>query len=355
MPPRSRSRSPAPRRSTPTKSTKITSKPTSSSSFSPQLVYAINYFGSCAVYTLAGPFLILLNNRILHEHAFPYPIMLTALGPAFAAATAYLLLGIGAIKFTKPELLTSRRFRYASAWPIGALSALTLALGNASYVHLSVATCQMLKAFTPAITLMLLFALRIDFPTMAEMACVVAITIGTVMTSWGGEIALPAVGLVLQLGANFAEAARIVLSQQLLSERRLPMLEMQYHVAPPQLAALLISSFILELDTPSERQKALDAMLAAPWPFVAAGVLGLGLQVAGLLAVKIADSVAVKLLGVARGAALVLFEAATMPDTAPSPIQLCGYGTSLTSFVVYTWLRLRVAPSSSPIKKRKKA
>ena len=279
--------------------------------------------------------------------------MLTALGPAFAAVTAYLLLGIGAIKFTKPELLTSRRFRYASAWPIGALSALTLALGNASYVHLSVATCQMLKAFTPAITLMLLFALRIDFPTMAEMACVVAITIGTVMTSWGGEIALPAIGLVLQLGANFAEAARIVLSQQLLSERRLPMLEMQYHVAPPQLAALLISSFILELDTPSERQKALDAMLAAPWPFVAAGVLGLGLQVAGLLAVKIAGSVAVKLLGVARGAALVLFEAATMPDTAPSPIQLCGYGTSLTSFVVYTWLRLRVAPSSSPIKKKK--
>ena len=244
--------------------------------------------------------------------------MLTALGPAFAAATAYLLLGIGAIKFTKPELLTSRRFRYASAWPIGALSALTLALGNASYVHLSVATCQMLKAFTPAITLMLLFALRIDFPTMAEMACVVAITIGTVMTSWGGEIALPAIGLVLQLGANFAEAARIVLSQQLLSERRLPMLEMQYHVAPPQLAALLISSFILELDTPFERQKALDAMLAAPWPFVAAGVLGLGLQVAGLLAVKIAGSAVAGLLG-RGGAALVLFEAATMPDTAPSP------------------------------------
>ena len=47
--------------------------------------------------------------------------------------------------------------------------------------------------------------------------------------------------------------------------------------------------------------------------------------------------------------------AKTMPDTAPSPIQLCGYGTSLTSFVVYTWLRLRVAPSSSPIKKSKKA
>ncbi len=84
----------------------------------------------------------------------------------------------------------------------------------------------MLKSFTPAITLLLIFGLRIEEPSVAEMLCVGLITLGAAATT-RGEIALPLIGLALQLGANVAEAARIVLSQQLLSERRMPLLEMQ--------------------------------------------------------------------------------------------------------------------------------
>jgi hypothetical protein len=307
------------------------------------LYVLLQYLGACGVYLFAGPVLILLNNNIIHEHQFPYPILLSAFGVAFAAAISRAMLGAGVISFTQPSLLGSRRFRLISAWPIGALSALTLALGNASYVYLTVGTCQMLKAFTPAITLLLLFALRIESPTTAEMGCVVVITLGTA-ASTRGEIALSRIGLALQLGANFAEAARIVLSQQLLAQQKLPMLEMQYHVAPPQLACLLVASALLELREPADRAAALAAATAAPLSFLAAGVLGLGLQVAGLLAVKIAGSVAVKLLGIARGAALVLFEAAraTDPATRPSTMQACGYTTSCVGFLVYTWMRLRV-------------
>jgi hypothetical protein len=68
------------------------------------------------------------------------------------------------------------------------------------------------------------------------------------------------------------------------------------------------------------------------------------LQVAGLLAVKLAGSVALKLLGIARGAALVLFEVARAhdgtADTPPTLLQLGGYGASLGGFVAYTWLRV---------------
>ena len=40
-----------------------------------------------------------------------------------------------------------------------------------------------------------------------------------------------------QLSANLAEASRVVISQQLLSTQQLPLVEMQYHVAPWQAAS----------------------------------------------------------------------------------------------------------------------
>lgn len=130
---------------------------------------------------------------------------------------------------------------------------------------------------------------------------------------------------------------------------------MQYHVAPPQLLCLLAASGALELRTASARAQALASLGHLPVTFAAAGLLGLGLQAAGLLAVKIAGSVAVKLLGIARGAALVLFEALRFPSdpqSRPSAVQAVGYATSLGGFLLYTWLRLRSAPAS-PSAKRK--
>ena len=298
------------------------------------------YLGACAIFVSAGPTLILLNNRLLHQFKFPYPIALSALGVFFSALVSRLLLSLGFIKFERPELKSDWKFALTSAYPNAALSALTLALGNSAYVYLSVALCQMLKALTPAITLALLFLLRIETPTRPEMACVMLLTLGTLVAT-RGDISLSALGLALQLGANFAEASRIVLAQRLLANMRLPLLEMQYHVAPFQLLCLLTTSFIFELRTPGARQIALDSLQKHPLPFAAAGMLGLLVQLAGLLAVKIAGSVAVKLLGIARGAALVLFEAFFADTTTrPSTGQLGGYGASVCAFVAYTWIRL---------------
>jgi len=334
-----------------------TPMPKAGAGAAPMVTMALQYFGACGVYMLAGPALILLNKQTLHDLNFPYPIILSASGVCFALVISRICYGLGLIKMTQPELVDSPKFRYGTAWPIGALSAATLALGNASYVYLSVATCQMLKAFTPAITLMMLFAFRIESPSLAEMACVLLITIGTIGTTQG-EIALSPIGLALQLSANVAESVRIVLSQQLLADMRLPLLEMQYHVAPPQLICLVLSSALFELRDKADREAALSALVANPLTFAAGGALGLGLLVAGLLAVKIAGSVAVKLLGIARGAALVLFEAvrATNDSDRPSAMQACGYTTSLLGFLLYTWLRIRQqAPAAEVAAKKKRA
>ena len=308
---------------------------------------ALAYFGACATFVSAGPTLIKLNNHLLNQMNFPFPIALSALGVGFSALISRALLGSGLIKFQQPQLASSWNFTLTNALPNAALAAMTLALGNSAYVYLSVSICTMLKALTPAITLGLLYLMRIESPTRTEMGCVVLITVGTIVST-RGSVKLSTLGLALQLGANCAEALRIVLAQRLLANMKLPLLEMQYHVAPLQLVCLLGSSLLVELNEPEKRAVACSALSAHPWLFSAAGVLGLLVQLAGLLTVKIAGSVAVKLLGIARGAALVLFEATfASADARPDATQLASYATSVFSFVLYTHVRLNRTPESA--------
>ena len=354
---------------------------------------------SAGGYVLAGPILILLNNRILNEAGFPYPIALSALGAAFAALASRIMLLSGALPFSQHSAIytthgsTLWHFYFTRALPVGALTALTLGLGNAAYVHLSVAMCQMLKALTPAMTFLLLLALRIETPTHSEALCVLVITFGTLVAT-RGELTLSTVGVLIQLGANAAESFRLVLSQQLLANMKLPLFEMQYHVAPPQLLCLLVrtsclprashdaacrthtfatyalgpvsaspltgsvlsllltqlASALFEMRTASDRAVAAAALWANPLLFAMAGALGLLLQVVGLIAVKATGSVTFKLLGIARGAALVLFEVCTgaTSRTPPTTVQLVGYTTSLAGFGLYTMVRLRGRSSGSP-------
>jgi hypothetical protein len=294
--------------------------------------------------------LILLNKSIMRDCDFPFPVALSAFGVGFAAITSRLLLGSGLIRFTQPELCSDWRAYARSTLPIGALSALTLALGNSSYLHLSVAVCQMLKAVTPAIALALLVLLRIESPSRIEVACVLVITAGTCVAT-RGEITLSRLGLALQLGANFCEASRLVLLQRLLKNMKLPLMEMQYHVAPTQLLCLLTAAACIELGSAAERERAHASIMAHGGRFFAAGALGLLLQVVGLFAVKAAGSVAVKLLGIARGAGLVLFEVlkgSSGGETPPSSVQLAGYSASVGGFVLYTLVRLRAAADAAP-------
>jgi len=160
-----------------------------------------------------------------------------------------------------------------------------------------------------------------------------------------GELSASGFGVVIQLSANLCEATRLVLSQRILNTMKLPLMEMQYHVAPAQLACLMLATVYYELRTADDRAAALASMSAHPSRFALAATLGLVLQVVGLVAVQVAGSVAVKLLGIARGAGLVLYEVllgSSTGDRAPNPLQLGGYMAAVGGFVVYTVLRFRL-------------
>ena len=58
----------------------------------------------------------------------------------------------------------TRSFYLRNLLPIGASMAATLAAGNAVYLYLPVGFIQMLKAFTPVVTLVLLMLCGVEWP-----------------------------------------------------------------------------------------------------------------------------------------------------------------------------------------------
>ena len=140
---------------------------------------------AAAIYFFAGPTLIYLNHQMLRSYAFPHPIALSALGVIVSSLVSHALLRLRVVPFAQPELVGCQRFYLTRSLPIGMLSALTLALGNMAYAHLSVAACQILKTLTPVITLCIGAAVGVESMSPKLMACVVAICAGTMLASSG--------------------------------------------------------------------------------------------------------------------------------------------------------------------------
>lgn len=111
------------------------------------------------------------------------------------------------------------RFYVMRIMPIGLLMALTLLFGNLSYLYLTVAFIQILKAFTPVITMGALFLAGLETPTARLVASVVVIAIGTAIAA-AGELNFSLLGVVIMMLSEVFEAARLVLTQKLLTGLR---------------------------------------------------------------------------------------------------------------------------------------
>lgn len=138
----------------------------------------------CILYLGIGPSLILINRTILKERHFPLPMALSGLGLLFSSAVSSVLVAGRCVRLEHREVVTWPFFLRNIA-PVGAAMATTLASGNAVYLYLPVSFIQMLKAFTPTVTLTLLYVSGIETPTRSIMLCVLGICAGTALASVG--------------------------------------------------------------------------------------------------------------------------------------------------------------------------
>jgi len=178
-----------------------------------------------------GPALILVNKHILSELNFKFPMLVAGLGQAMTAFGSWIVFSVlKLMPLEKPELEPEVR---RSMWVVGACSAGTLYFGNAVYIYLSVAFCQILKSYTPAITLVLLMVFRVDYPSKYVAFSVIGMcTCVATSLAVNGELQFDTFGVLLMMASSVCEATKLVLTQKLMVNNKFPALESLYRMAP---------------------------------------------------------------------------------------------------------------------------
>jgi hypothetical protein len=117
--------------------------------------------------------------------------------------------------------------------PIGLFFSLSLICGNVTYLYLSVAFIQMLKATTPVAVLFATWGLGVAPVNLKVLMNVSAIVVGVIIASFG-EIKFVFIGFLFQIGGIIFEAIRLVMVQRLLSSAEFKMdpLVSLYYFAP---------------------------------------------------------------------------------------------------------------------------
>lgn len=125
------------------------------------------------------------------------------------------------------------RVYFRAVIPIGLFFSLSLICGNLTYLYLSVAFIQMLKATTPVAVLISSFLLGVSKPNLRQFLNVSTIVVGVVIASIG-EIHFVLVGVLYQIGGVIFEALRLTMVQRLLTSADFKMdpLVSVYYFAP---------------------------------------------------------------------------------------------------------------------------
>ena len=106
--------------------------------------------------------------------------------------------------------------------PIIVSSTATMFFGNQAYLYLSVSFIQILKAFTPALTLMLCVVVGLESLQWPLLLSIALITVGTgsSVLEESGMPSFSMLGLVSFLASSVTEAARVVGAEVLLGAQR---------------------------------------------------------------------------------------------------------------------------------------
>jgi len=229
------------------------------------------------------------------------------------------------------------RFWLHNMIPIGAAQGLTFASTNAAYMYLTITFTQMLAAFTPTVTLVLLYLLRVETPTLRASVCVLVIGLGCALSSYG-EGHWSAIGVAYRSLGIVSEATRLVLTQHLLKNLKLSVFESQYYLAPVGAAFLLAAAAVSETGKARELD-ALGTIARHPLLFTASALLGVVASMLTFLVIKLTNSVTLKVINTARNAAFVLVTVTLIGEEA-SALQMCGYSVSLAAFSMYTYYNI---------------
>lgn len=291
----------------------------------------------CILFMAVGPLLTILNKNLM-QTGFAYPLTLSSQGLVLATIMTQVAAWSGFFSLreeTRDYLQAKGLLRVAL--PIGIAKALTLACGNAVYLHLGLGFIQMLKAFCPAIVVIVMRVLKVQSPSRIGV-WFISVIVGGSLLLVRGETHLSLFGIGLMITSETMEAFNLVLTQKLLQNLKFTTLESLYILAPPGAACLLFLAAFLEW--PRMVRSGDCAMVAhQPWSFLMAALLGLLVNFVGISVVQATSAVTYKVLNVVRCIGLV-FVGVLFYGEVVSVQEAVGYSVSLLGFFGYNWAKL---------------
>ncbi|KFM26452.1 putative sugar phosphate/phosphate translocator [Auxenochlorella protothecoides] len=286
---------------------------------------------------------LILVNKALLSGGFPYPMALSSLGMLFSGVCSYLACRV--FKVVDARRTVTRRFYLTGVMPVGALMALNLLCGNLAYLYLTVAFIQILKAFTPVITMLAMFLAGLETPTRRLVAAVAGIAVGTAVAA-AGEVRLDVLGVAIMMLSEVFEAVRLVLTQRLLQGMRFHPIEGLMYLAPSCFLWLGLGSLLLEAPRMA-RADALAVVQAQPATFVLAAVLGFGVNSLAYIVIQASSSLTLKVLGTVKNSVVVLLGVALLGERV-TLLQGVGYGGSVASFCWYQQIKMQQVHGRAP-------
>jgi drug/metabolite transporter (DMT)-like permease len=292
--------------------------------------------GIFTVFMLSGPMLIMSNKYILKDIDFSFPLTLSFMTLTFSSVSCWVYVKMNGIQMERSKTMT-RSFYIRRIIPIGALSTGTVVFGMTSYLYLTVAFVQMLKAFTPVMTLLGLVIFRLESPTRKAIVCVLIICSGTAIAGYG-ELNFSIVGVMCMICAQMFEAMKLVFTQVVLQKNRFSLVETLYYVTPMSAACVFFFACILEF--PRMGQDDVNKILSNTQPFMLSCVVAITTNVVNTFVVQNSNALILKLAVTARNALLVFFNAALMGETV-TILEAYGYAVSLSGFMAYNYVKFQ--------------
>ncbi|KAJ6096227.1 sugar phosphate/phosphate translocator [Penicillium sp. IBT 16267x] len=274
---------------------------------------------------------ILFNKYLLDYANFRFPIVLTTWHLTFATIMTQILARTTTVLDGRKTVKMTGRVYLRAIVPIGLMFSLSLICGNMTYLYLSVAFIQMLKATTPVAVLLATWGMGmapVNYKTLMNVSIIV---IGVVIASFG-EIKFVMVGFLFQLGGIVFEATRLVMVQRLLSsaEYKMDPMVSLYYFAP--VCAVMNGSVALFLEVP---HLTMDHIYnVGVWVLIANAMIAFLLNVSVVFLIGKTSSLVMTLCGVLKD---ILLVAASMMlwNTPVTPLQFFGYSVALIGLVYY--------------------
>ncbi|KAI9807748.1 MAG: hypothetical protein M1826_004458 [Phylliscum demangeonii] len=274
---------------------------------------------------------ILFNKWILDTAKFHFPILLTTWHLGFATLMTQILARTTTLLDDRKTVKMTGRIYLRAILPIGIFFSLSLICGNLTYLYLSVAFIQMLKATTPVAVIVASWAMGLSRPNFQTLFNVSFIVLGVVLASFG-EIEFVLIGFLFQVGGIIFEAIRLVLVQRLLSgaEYKMNPLVSLYYFAP--ICAIINGIVSLIFEVP--KLHAADIWNVGVWTLLVNAMLAFALNVSAVFLIGKTSSLVLTLCGVLKD---ILLVAASMLiwGTRVMPLQMIGYSVALGGLIYY--------------------